>query len=297
MKRKSKNKDTITPYLFMSPSLILILLIAIYPIIYTFIISATDLNMNHWKNPSFTGLSNFIKILGSLDGEFFQVLLRTVLWTVINMVVHVALAIVLALVLNIEKLKFKGLYRMILILPWAVPGYISTLIWKGMYNYDFGAINIILKSIGLQPIDWLTKPLNAFAACSIVNVWLATPFMMVVILGALQSIDKSYYEAAILDGATAMQKFKYITFPLLKPAVMPAVVITMFVTFKQFDIVYLLTKGLAGKTDLVITYAYNKAFSDFNYGYSAALSVIIFLILILITSFRKKLMKGAEEVY
>ncbi len=297
MKKKNNKSKNIVPYIFLSPSMLLIAMIAVYPIIYTIIISFTNLNMNHWNNPSFVGIYNFKKILGSFDSGFFVILLRTIIWTIANMVIHVTIAVFLALLLNIEDLKFKGLYRMVLVLPWAVPGYISTLIWKGMYNYDFGAINIILKYFGIAPVDWLSKPLNALIACTIVNVWLATPFMMVVTLGALQSIDKSYYEAAIIDGATSFEKFKYITLPLLKPALTPAIIITTFVTFKQFDVVYLLTKGLAGKTDLIITFAYNKAFSDYNYGYSAALSVIIFIILLILTNFRKKSLDKAEEVY
>jgi arabinogalactan oligomer/maltooligosaccharide transport system permease protein len=253
--------------------------------------------MYHWANPSFIGIDNFIKIFSSLDGGFIEVILRTIVWTALNMIIHVGLALVLALLLNMEKLRFKGFYRTMLILPWAVPGYISTLVWRGMFNYDFGAINQILKSIGLSGVEWLSNPRTAMIACIIVNVWLATPFMMIVCLGALQSIDRSYYEVAELDGASIFQNFRYITFPLMKPAVLPAIIITLFVTFKQFDVVYLLTRGMAGKTDLVITYAYNKAFTDYNYGYSAAFSFIIFVILLLITSFRRRMINSAEEVY
>ena len=293
----NNGKIKITPYLYVSPSTLLIMLLCIYPMVYTFILSFTNLNMYHWKNPSFIGLKNYINILGRLDSDFFAVVFRTIIWTILNMVIHVSLAVILALLLNIEKLKFRTIYRTILILPWAVPGYISTLIWKGMFNYDFGAINAILNKIGIESVNWLNDPVNAFIACIIVNVWLATPFMMIVCLGALQSIDKSFYEAAEIDGATGYQKFKYLTLPLMKPAMLPAIIITIFVTFKQFDVVYLLTRGLAGKTDLLITYAYNRAFTDYNYGYSAAFSVIIFILLLVLTRFRKKLIKSAEEVY
>lgn len=290
-------KKKLTPYLLMSPAMLIILIISVYPMFYTVIISFTNLNMNHWRDPSFIGLKNYIKILGSFDSEFFVVLLRTIVWTAMNMVIHVSLAVLLALLLNIKQLKGKAIYRVLLILPWAVPGYISTLVWKNMFNYDFGVINMILTSIGFQAVDWLTKPINAFIACTIVNVWLATPFMMVVTLGALQSIDESLYESATVDGATAFYQFKHITMPLLRPALMPAVIITLFVTFKQFDVIYLMTRGLGGKTDVLITYAYNKAFSEYNYGYSAALSVIIFVILLLTTMYRKRLLSKAEEVY
>lgn len=292
-----KKKKSYMPYAYISPAMLVILALCIYPIVYTIFISFTNLNMYHWKNPSFINIQNYIKILGSLDSDFFAVVIRTTIWTAANMIIHVSLAVFLALLLNIENLKFRGLYRTLLILPWAVPGYISTLIWKGMYNYDFGAINLILTRLGFGAVDWLSQPTNAIIACTIVNVWLATPFMMVVSLGALQSIDKNYYEAAEIDGATVIQKFRYITVPLMKPALLPAIIITIFVTFKQFDVIYLLTRGMAGKTDLVITYAYSRAFLDYNYGYSAAFSVIIFILLLLLTSFRNKMVKSSEEVY
>ena len=295
--KKEKKKIKLTPYLYVTPSTLLILLLCIYPMVYTFIISFTNLNMYHWRNPSFIGLKNYINILGRLESNFLVVVLRTIWWTILNMVIHVFLAFVLALLLNIDKLKLRGIYRTILILPWAVPGYISTLIWKGMFNYDFGAINAILNKIGINSIDWLNNPTNAFIACIIVNVWLATPFMMIICLGALQSIDKNIYESADIDGATYLQKLRYLTIPLIKPIMLPAVIITIFVTFKQFDVVYLLTRGLAGKTDLLITYAYNKAFTEYNYGYSAAFSVIIFILLLALTNFRNKMVKSSQEVY
>lgn len=295
--KKERKKIKVTPYLYIAPSTILILLLCIYPMVYTFILSFTNLNMYHWKNPSFIGVKNYISILGRLESDFLVVVFRTIIWTILNMVIHVSLALIMALLLNIEKLKFRGLYRTILILPWAVPGYISTLIWKGMFNYDFGAINAILNKIGITSVDWLNNPTHAFIACIIVNVWLATPFMMIICLGALQSIDKTFYESADIDGATAFQKFKFLTMPLIKPIMLPAVIITIFVTFKQFDVIYLLTRGLAGKTDLLITYAYNKAFNEYNYGYSAAFSVIIFILLLILTNFRKKIINSAEEVY
>lgn len=293
----NEKRRSFLPYLYLTPGMLIIVTLCIYPIIYTIVLSFTNLNMYHWANPSFIGIDNFIKIFSSLDGGFIEVILRTIVWTALNMIIHVGLALVLALLLNMEKLRFKGFYRTMLILPWAVPGYISTLVWRGMFNYDFGAINQILKSIGLNGVEWLSNPRTAMIACIIVNVWLATPFMMIVCLGALQSIDRSYYEVAELDGASIFQNFRYITFPLMKPAVLPAIIITLFVTFKQFDVVYLLTRGMAGKTDLVITYAYNKAFTDYNYGYSAAFSFIIFVILLLITSFRRRMINSAEEVY
>lgn len=283
-------------YLYIAPSLIGILLIVVLPIFYCIYISFTNMNMYHWINYRFVGLESYAKVLKGLNGEFYQVLLRTIVWTVINIFLQVAFGIFLAMLLNIKQLKFKGLMRTLLILPWAIPVYISSLIWKGMFNYDFGIVNDLITKIGLHRIEWLTSPTFGMIACIIVNVWLATPFMMTVCLGALQSIDASYYEAADMDGANAFDKFFRITLPLIKSMLIAPIILTSFVTFKQFDIIYLMTGGLGGKTDVVITYAYNKAFTSKNYAFSSAFSVIIFLILLVFTIINMRAARGGEDI-
>ncbi|OPJ64459.1 carbohydrate ABC transporter permease [Clostridium oryzae] len=283
-------------YLYIVPSFIGILLIVVLPIFYCIYISFTNMNMYHWINYRFVGLESYTKVLKGLNGEFYQVLLRTIVWTVINIFLQVAFGIFLAMLLNIKQLKLKGLMRTLLILPWAIPVYISSLIWKGMFNYDFGIVNDLITKIGLHRIEWLTSPTFGMIACIIVNVWLATPFMMTVCLGALQSIDASYYEAADMDGANAFDKFFRITLPLIKSMLIAPIILTSFVTFKQFDIIYLMTGGLGGKTDVVITYAYNKAFTSKNYAFSSAFSVIIFLILLVFTIINMRAVKGGEDI-
>lgn len=297
-KKKTRNtKKVLIPYFNLSPALTIILLLCLYPIIYNVYISFTNYNMYHWKNSSFVGLQQYVKILGSIHSDFFVVLLNTIIFTVVNMILQLILSFSLAMLLNIDGLKGKGIYRTILILPWAIPGYITTIVWKNLFNYNFGAINLILHKIGIAPIDWLSSPAPAWTAITIVNLWLAIPFMTLVCLGGLQSIDKSLYEVAEIDGANFFQRMRSVTLPLLKPALLPAVILTIFTTFKSFDVIFLLTKGLAGKTDTVITYAYNRAFGDFNYSYGAAFSVIVGIILLILTSFRGKMVKSAEEVY
>jgi arabinogalactan oligomer/maltooligosaccharide transport system permease protein len=251
--------------------------------------------MYHWRNYEFIGLSSYTKVLKGLDSEFYMVLLRTIFWTVINLVLQVGFGIFLAMILNIKELKFKGIMRTLLILPWAIPAYISSLIWKGMFNFDFGIVNTIMVKLGMHKIEWLTSPTYGMIACIVVNVWLATPFMMTVCLGALQSIDSSYYEAAEIDGANTFDKFKSITLPLIRPMLIAPIILTTFLTFKQFDIIYLMTGGLGGKLDVVITYAYNKAFVTKNYSYSSAFSVIIFIILLVFTVINMKATSGKEE--
>ncbi|MDF2881455.1 MAG: permease component of ABC-type sugar transporter [Clostridiaceae bacterium] len=283
------------PYIYIAPSLIGIILIEVLPILYCVYISFTNMNMYHWRNYQFIGLASYTKVLKGLDSEFYMVLLRTIFWTVINLVLQVGFGIFLALILNIKELKFKGIMRTLLILPWAIPGYISSLIWKGMFNFDFGIVNTIFVRLGMHKIEWLTSPTYGLIACIVVNVWLATPFMMTVCLGALQSIDSSLYEAAEIDGANTFHKFKSITLPLIRPMLIAPIILTTFLTFKQFDIIYLMTGGLGGKLDVVITYAYNKAFVTKNYSYSSAFSVIIFIILLVFTVINMKATSRKEK--
>ena len=282
--KKNKN-GTLFSYLWAGPSLILILLIVIFPILYTLYISFTNMNVYHWTNFSFIGLENYKNALFVLDNGFFGAFGFTCLWTVVSMVLQLVIAFLLASLLNVKKLRLRNFYKTLLIFPWAMPGYVSILLWKtGMFNSQFGLLNQWMEKLGHEPVRWLASNTMAFICCTIVNLWLALPFMITIIDGALQSIDKSYYESAVLEGANWFEKTFYITIPLIKPIIAPSVVITIFTTFKQFDVIYLLTGQVGSKTgasiNTIMTYAYEKAFITNNYGYSSAISVIIFIILI-----------------
>ncbi len=283
-------------YTYTLPSLLLILLIVVFPIAYTVYISFTNMNIYHWTDYTFNHASNYIKALTVVDEGFLGALARTIVWTVINIVLQVSLALAFALMLNVENLKFKRLYKTILMISWAMPGYISALIWKyGMYHNDYGLLNKIITSFGFKGVEWLNGDAMAFISCLLVNLWLALPFMILMVYGGLQSIDKAYYEIGEIEGANLLTKIRKITLPLLKPVLMPAVVMTTFVTFKQFDIVYLMTQQSGSKSGanihMVITYAFEKAFVTNNYGYSSALSVIIFAIIVLLTVGSQKYLK------
>lgn len=275
------------------PSIIVIGIIVLFPILYTGYISFTNMSIYHWFNPKFIGFDNYAKAFFVLDSGFLFALLRTVLWTVVNMVLQMVIAYIIAVLLNTEGIRAHKVYKTILMFPWAMPGYVSILLWKmGMFNNEYGLLNQWLGKIGLGGIKWLDGNISAFLSCTLVNLWLALPFMIMIIDGALQSIDKSYYESATLDGAGFFVKLRKITIPLVRPVIAPAVVITIFTTFKQFDIIYLLTQQQGSKTGAdihtVITYTYEKAFVTNNYGYSSAISIIIFLLLILFSLYTNK---------
>lgn len=291
-----KRNDNKRAYLYSALSLLLILVVVVFPILYTAYISLTNMNLYHWFNFDFVGLENYKEALFVFDSGFLAALLRTVLWTVLNMALQLSIAFGVASLLNSPNLRGKGIYKTILMFPWAMPGYVSILLWKtGMFNSTFGLLNQWMEKLGLNMVRWLANDASAFLCCTVVNLWLALPFMIMIIDGALQSVDRSLYETALLNGATRLQKTAYITVPLIKPVIGPAVIITVFTTFKQFDVVYLLTQQAGSPSGAnihtILTYAYENAFITSNYGYSSAVSIIIFLLMIAFTLLTNKEMR------
>lgn len=286
---KNRKRDTFLSYAWSSPSLLLIALMVVFPIFYTAYISLTNMNVYHWFDFTIIGLENYFRALFVFDSGFLSALLATILWTAVNMVLQLVIAFVLVSLLNVQKLKLRKLYKTLLMFPWAMPGYVSILLWKtGMFNTQFGLLNQWMEKLGHEEVRWLSSDVSAFLCCTVVNLWLALPFMIMIIDGAMQSIDRSYYESAILDGATWLERTRYITLPAITPIISPAVIITVFTTFKQFDVVYLLTQQAGAKTGsgfhTILTYAYENAFITNNYGYSSAISIIIFILLLLFSA-------------
>lgn len=284
-----KHRDTLKSYAWSAPSLILIGLMVVFPILYTGYISLTNMNVYHWFDFTIVGLDNYIRALFVFDSGFLSALLATILWTAVNMALQLVIAFTLANLLNVKKLRFRKLYKTILMFPWAMPGYVGILLWKtGMFNTQFGLLNQWMEKLRLAAVRWLSSDVSAFLSCTVVNLWLALPFMIMIMDGALQSIDRSYYESARLDGAGALAQARFITIPAMKPIIAPAVLITVFTTFKQFDVVYLLTQQAGAKTGsgfhTILTYAYENAFITNNYGYSSAISIIIFVLLIVFSA-------------
>lgn len=293
---KNRKTDTRKAYLWSSPSLVLIALMVVFPIVYTAYISLTNMNVYHWFDFTIVGLDNYIRALFVFDSGFLSALLATVLWTVVNMALQLVIAFTLVSLLNVPKLRLRRLYKTLLMFPWAMPGYVSILLWKtGMFNTQFGLLNQWLTKLGLETVRWLSSSVSAFLCCTVVNLWLALPFMIMIMDGAMQSIDRSYFESAILDGASWLERTRYITLPAISPIIAPAVIITVFTTFKQFDVVYLLTQQAGAKTGsgfhTILTYAYENAFITNNYGYSSAISIIIF-VLLLVFSARYQMREG-----
>lgn len=288
-------------YTYMAPTLISVGLLVFIPFILGVALAFTQ---HHHGRFDWVGLAHFYHILGgglyelSHPLNFYFTLGVTILWTVLNVLLHTSLGLGLALLLNREGLALRGIYRALLIIPWAIPNYITALIWKGMFHQQYGLINHTLDMLGIAPVPWMSSFWGSMTANVTTNTWLGFPFMMVVCLGALQSVPRDLYEAADLAGANAWIKFRHITFPLLIPALTPAIILGSVWTFNMFNIIYLVSGGQPnGATDILITEAYRWAFEQDRYGYAAAYSLVIFVILILYAKLTQRLSKAAEEVY
>lgn len=289
------DRKTAFPYLLILPSVLILLVFTGFPLLYGMGLGFTNMNLNTFKAPKFNGIDNFIRIFSSAD--LYIVTLRTIIWTIINVSFHISVGVFLAILLN-RKLPGKNVLRVLLMIPWAVPEYISALAWKGMFQSQFGAVNLLLGQIGIQGPSWLTEPTWTLAACILTNIWLGIPFMMLITLSGLQSIPQELYEAGNMDGVNSWQKFKHITLPLLKPVLLPAAILGTVWTFNKVTIIIIMTNGTSNEnTHILVTKVFRDAFNFFNYGKAAAFSIVIFMMLALFASTFIKAMRGDKGVY
>ncbi len=290
-----KNRNRLV-YFYVMPAVLVMGLVVLWPFIYNVVISFSNMNLTHFKDWKIVGLKNYASVL--TDGIFWYFFFKTVLWTFLNLIFHVGIGVMLALIIN-EDIKARSLFRTLLILPWAVPQYITALTWRGMFNSEYCAINLILgRMFGIE-IPWLSTEWGAFAACLITNIWLGFPFMMIIALGGLQSIPRSLYEAAEIDGASRWQQFRSITVPLLKPVMIPAITLGVIWTFNNFNVVWLVSNGgePSDKTHILVSWVYKAGFTYFRMGYAAAFSMVIFIILLVFSWRFIMRTRATENVY
>ncbi|MHC1736852.1 MAG: extracellular solute-binding protein [Ignavibacteriaceae bacterium] len=284
-------------YLLVMPAVIIMIGVIFYPFAYNIVLSFSNMSLAHIHDWSIVGFIQYAKVFS--EPQFYEIFLKTIIWTAANLFFHVVLGVTLALLLN-RNLPGTPIFRTLLILPWAMPQYIVALTWRGMFNYEYGSINLlIVKYLSLSPVEWLKSPVEAFIAVIITNIWLGFPFMMIIALGALQSIPTELYEAADIDGAKWYHKLKSITIPLIKPVMIPAITLGVIWTFNNLNIVWLVSNAgePSDKTHILVSYVYKAAFNLYRYGYAAAFSVVLFLILLAfgLTFLRKT--KATESVY
>lgn len=275
--------STIEPYIWILPSVILMAIFIIVPIGFVFRMAFSQVTKAGLIK-GFAGFDNFSKVLGS--SKFTMVLKNTVVWTVLVVVLSTVLGFILALILN-NQFKGRKVARAIVVFPWATTLVIQASAWKFIINTDYGALNTLLKTLGIiqTNVNWTPTP-GAFFAWEIAcGIFVTIPFVCFTALSGLQSIDNSLYEAAIVDGASYWQKLFHITLPLVKPSLTVATVLNIIYVFNSFPIVWTITKGdPASRTDTLVTYLYKLAFYNGKQGEAAAVSVIGFLILLVCAS-------------
>lgn len=275
--------STVEPYIWILPSVILMAIFIIVPIGFVFRMAFSQVTKAGLIK-GFAGFANFSKVLGS--SKFTMVLKNTVVWTVLVVVLSTVLGFILALILN-NQFKGRKVARAIVVFPWATTLVIQASAWKFIINTDYGALNTLLKTLGIiqSNVNWTPTP-DAFFAWEIAcGIFVTIPFVCFTALSGLQSIDSSLYEAAIVDGASYWQKLFHITLPLVKPSLTVATVLNIIYVFNSFPIVWTITKGdPASRTDTLVTYLYKLAFYNGKQGEAAAVSVIGFLILLVCAS-------------
>lgn len=293
MRRQQILKDGQFGFLLVLPSLVLLALIVVFPVGYVIVLS---LFRSAAAGEVWTGLGNYREILFE-DPRFWPYLLNSLKYVGFGIGSAFVVGLVVALCLNVIR-RFQGAARVVALYAWAVPPVVASLMWKWLLNDTNGAINAILLALRVvrSPVPWLSLPAGTMLVLSQVHAWTTIPFIMIILLAGLQTISADLYEAASIDGASAVHKFRVITFPLLKPSILTSVMLSSIFAFRTIDIVFTLTRGGPGETtEMLVTYVYTAAFVSMKLGYAAALSVIMVLVSMALVAFFVKLIP-AEDV-
>jgi arabinogalactan oligomer / maltooligosaccharide transport system permease protein len=322
--RGARFQRGIQPYVYLVPAFLVMAVITFYPLAFQVWMSFHDFGQINFRvrNPvpaEFIGFENYVRIATSKlqipNFEFIRLVLFNLWWAFSNVVVHVVIGVLIAVLLNTKGLRFRGVYRALFILPVVIPPIIVATVWRNMFDPNAGAVNLGLQGIGglvgISPdnpafhLDWLRQPNDpipfiplplAFFAMITANSWLGWPLNSVVATGALQSIPGELYEAAEMDGASAWQKFKNVTVPFLRPAMLPYAIYGFVITFNLFFLPYFMTQGEPfGRTEILVTQAYRLAAERRLFGVAAAFSVYLFFLLLVITLVTNRLAKATKS--
>lgn len=278
-------------YILLLPTLLVLIFVAAWPLFQTIRLSFTDERLGQPGRGEYIGFENYTDLLGSFreradgttrfryDDNFYEAVGNTVFLTVVAVALETVIGMLFALVIN-SKFPARGLMRTAVLVPWAIPTVVSARMWAWMYNDVFGVINDMMLKLGVidQPIAWLANKNTALMAIVIMEVWKTTPFMALLLLAGLQIISGDLYEAASIDGASKVQQFFSVTLPLLRPAILVALIFRTLDSLRIFDAIKVMTNGGSG-TEVMATYAHRNMFDFQKLGYGNAISVIIFFII------------------
>ena len=287
--------DTKMAYALLAPAALFIAVFMLYPILYVILMSLFKTNklgiLQEW-----IWFDNFARLFK--NKVFWEVTGRSLLWTVLAVVVKTVAGMIIALCLNVE---FKGrkFARMLFIIHWASSVPISAMVWKWVYDHEFGLLNHTLISLGItnNPPVWLGTPIWSFVATIWVDIWIGIPFMALVFLAGMQSVPRDLYESAEVDGGTSTQKFFLITIPYIKQIIFLATLLSSLWTFNDFNTIYILTRGgPAGSTDILITSIYKNGFEWLKFSDAAVMAVVTFIILMILSVvYARMYFKGGDD--
>lgn len=285
-----ENKEGRFAYILNIPSVIIIFLVVLFPIIYAFYISLFDWNLKRPLARPFVGIENYIDKLTSV--KYLMIFQRTFIFVFFNILIIIVLGLAISILLN-QDFKGKGILRAAILIPWAIPSVVNGIMWKWILNSSYGILNAILKGLGLieSYIPFLSRPSNAVVCAIIASAWKDLPFAIILLLSALQTVPEELYEAATVDGATSWGKFKSITLPMIAPTLMVVLIFQTMVSIRTFDLIYVLTYGGPGDaTELIGWSLYKEAFGLLNFGGASAIGYIIALVTFFIAIMYYKLL-------
>jgi multiple sugar transport system permease protein len=286
----SMKRERALPYLLIAPTVAILLALSIYPLLYAVRVS---LQTGSPSSPRWT-LQNFTRLAS--DNFFLDALSHTLVYALVALTFEFLLGLSLAVLLN-GRLRGRNFFRATLLIPMMLPPVVVGVVWRLMLNPNFGAINGTLKGFGLptEALTWTASPRLALASVIMVDIWQWTPFMFLILLAGLQAIPQEPYEAAKIDGSSHWQTFRHITLPLLKPAILIALLLRTMDLLRVFDQIFILTEGGPGfATETISLYIYRTAFRFGDFGYAAAMSFVLLLVTNIISLFYIRLLQRQE---
>ncbi|CAH8716586.1 ABC transporter permease subunit [Paenibacillus thiaminolyticus] len=297
------------PYLLLLPSICFVLFVTVVPLVFNVLIAFTnysapnhipDRNLVNW-----TGLSTFYELFAqeAWRTTFFGISVWNVIWAGASTLSVFFSGLLLALMVNHPRVKFKKFWRTIFILPWAIPQFISILVFRVLLNGSFGPVNDMITKLGFAPVPWLSDPTMAKFTILLVNLWFSTPFLMALMSGVLTTMPRDLYEAASVDGATGTQKFFKLTLPLVLAATAPLLIMQFAFNFNNFNLIYMLTDGnpnhpdyyYAGSTDILISWIFKMTLNQSQFNMASAVSIIMFVFITVFSLWNYRRMKITQE--
>lgn len=304
-------KDKSFPYAMLVPAIVLIALFVVVPITFGFLIAFTNYSAPNYLPPrslvDWVGFQNFVNMvkLPMWNSTFWGVLGWTLLWAVISTLSCYFGGLGMACLVNNRRVKFRKFWRTIYILPWAIPGMISLLVFRNMFNGQFGPINTFLRNQGIitQNIPWLSDPTLAKIVIVVVNFWLGFPYFMAMMSSVMSGISPELLEAARIDGANPRQEFRSITLPLVLYSTAPLLIMSFATNFNNFNVIYFLTNGnpinpdymYAGSTDILITWIYKLTNDNRQFQMAAVMSIMVFVVIASISTWNFLRTKAFKE--